>query len=146
MVKAFIHGAILPALPHLVFGSRVSQRRSSLLLGWGLGAIGVHLSPPPLAWDYKTEPPHLAFPRLRSLTHVLSFSCPSGSHCLSHLPCSCPQALQKSTKFGLWDTTHSSPPGGAPCHMVSESHLTMTANFRRPHLAGLWLGLCRMAG
>lgn len=56
-VSAFIYGTILPSLPHLVFGGRVSRKRSSLLLGHG--ALGVQLSPK--AWDSKTVPSHLAF-------------------------------------------------------------------------------------
>lgn len=47
------------------------------------------------------------------------------------------EALLKSLEFHFWNKTDYSFPGTALCHMVSEElQLTVTANFRRPLLAG----------
>lgn len=54
------------------------------------------------------------------------------------------KALLKSIEFRFWNKIDYSSPITALHHMVSEFQLTMTANFRRPHLAGrraLWYAL-----
>lgn len=52
------------------------------------------------------------------------------------------EALLKSLEFWFWNKIDYSFPVTTLCHMVSEFQLTMTANFRRPHLAGR--GVCGM--